>query len=68
MTRRRRSGCAGWAPRALVDAVAGFSVLTRFAAIMDGVIDARDVVFFASLIALALFANAVIVDLRKGEG
>ncbi len=59
---------AGWAPRALIDAVAGFSVLTRFAAIMNGVIDLRDVVFFASLIALALFANALIVDLRKGAG
>ena len=59
---------AGWAPRALIEAVAGFSVLTRFAAIIDGVIDLRDVVFFASLIALALFANMLVVDLRKGAG
>lgn len=59
---------SGWAPRALTDAVAGFSVLTRFTAIMDGVIDLRDVVFFVSLIGLALFANAVAVDLGREDG
>ncbi|HYG86716.1 MAG TPA: ABC transporter permease subunit [Azospirillum sp.] len=56
---------AGWAPKAITDAVAGFSFLTRFAAIVEGVIDLRDLVYFASLIALWLFANAVVVDLRK---
>ncbi|WP_029009559.1 ABC transporter permease subunit [Azospirillum halopraeferens] len=56
---------SGWAPSALVDAVASFSFLSRFAAIMNGVIDLRDAVFFASLIAFWLFANAVVVDLGK---
>ncbi|HEY0834572.1 MAG TPA: ABC transporter permease subunit [Azospirillum sp.] len=55
----------GWAPRVLVDALASFSFLTRFSAIMEGVIDLRDVVYFASLIAVWLFANTVVVDLRK---
>ncbi|HYH23477.1 MAG TPA: ABC transporter permease subunit [Azospirillum sp.] len=55
----------GWAPRVAVDALASFSFLTRFAAIMEGVIDLRDVVYFASLIAVWLFANTVAVDLRK---
>lgn len=55
----------GWAPRVLVDTLASFSFLTRFAAIMEGVIDLRDVVYFASLIAVWLFANTVAVDLRK---
>lgn len=55
----------GWAPRVLVDALASFSFLTRFSAIMEGVIDLRDVVYFASLIAVWLFANTVAVDLRK---
>jgi len=56
---------AGWAPRVLTEAVAGFSFLARFSAIMGGVIDLRDVIYFASLIALWLFANAVVVDRRK---
>jgi ABC-2 type transport system permease protein len=52
----------GWAPRVLLDAVASFSFLTRFAAITNGVIDARDVVYFGSLIVAALFANTLVID------
>ncbi|HXM00779.1 MAG TPA: ABC transporter permease [Rhizomicrobium sp.] len=54
-----------WAPFALVDAIASFSFLTHFAAITAGVIDLRDVIFFFSLIALALAANVVAIDLKK---
>ena len=56
---------SGWAPRFIVDAISGFSVLTHFDAISNGVIDLRDIVFFASLIAVALAANALVIDLRK---
>jgi ABC-2 type transport system permease protein len=56
---------AGWAPKAIVDAVSSFSFLTHFNAISRGVIDIRDLVFFATLIAGFLFANAVMVDMRK---
>lgn len=55
----------GWTPDFLVDAISSFSFLTHFEAISKGVIDVRDVVFFASLIAAALFANAVIVEVKK---
>jgi len=55
----------GWAPLALVNAVSSFSFLTHFSAITSGVIDLRDVIFFATLIALFLTANAVLVDLKK---
>ena len=54
-----------WAPKALVEAIASFSFLTHFNAISRGVIDLADLVFFASLIALFLFANAAVVDARK---
>jgi ABC-2 type transport system permease protein len=54
-----------WAPQALVDAVSSFSFLTHFSSITQGVVDLRDVVFFVSLIALFLAANAVVVDLKK---
>ncbi|HRJ49534.1 MAG: ABC transporter permease subunit [Phycisphaeraceae bacterium] len=56
---------SGWAPRPVLDAVAGFSFLSHFDAISRGVIDLRDVVFFASLIAAFLFANAVVVEWKK---
>jgi len=54
-----------WAPEAVVEQVKAFSFITRFNGIMRGVIDARDLVYFASFIAFWLFANAVIVDLKK---
>jgi ABC-2 type transport system permease protein len=54
-----------WAPLALVNAVSSFSFLTHFSAISSGVIDLRDVIFFATLIALFLAATVVVVDLKK---
>ena len=56
---------SGWAPRAVVDAVASFSFLTHFDAISKGVVDLRDLLFFGTLIALCLFSTAAIVDMKK---
>lgn len=56
---------AAWAPRGVLDVIASFSFITRFDAIVGGVIDARDLIFFASLIAVWLFANAIVVELKK---
>ena len=55
----------GWAPPLAVDVIASLSVLTHFESITRGLVDIRDLIFFASLIVLALVANAAIVDLRK---
>lgn len=55
----------GWLPQVLVDAVASFSFLTHFDAIKKGVIDLRDVIFLASLIGLFLYANVILIDLKK---
>ena len=55
----------GWAPLPLIEAISSFSFLTHFAAITGGVIDLRDLIFFFSLIGLFLYANMLIVDLRK---
>jgi ABC-2 type transport system permease protein len=55
----------GWAPRFLVNAIAGFSFLTHFNAIALGVIEIRDLVYFASLIAFWLYANLVVVEYKK---
>ncbi|MBX3453328.1 ABC transporter permease subunit [Ferrovibrio sp.] len=55
----------GWAPTLVVDTIASFSFLSHFNAIIEGVIDLRDVVYFLSLIAVWLYATAVVVDLKK---
>jgi ABC-2 type transport system permease protein len=54
-----------WAPRVLVNAIASFSFLNHFNAIVLGVIDVRDLVYFASLIAFWLYANLVVVEYKK---
>ena len=50
-----------WASPAFVDTVAAFSVITHFDAFQRGVIDLRDLAFFASAIGFALFATGVII-------
>jgi ABC-2 type transport system permease protein len=57
----------GWAPEAVLGTVAGFSFLTHFNAIIRGVIDLRDAVFFLSVIGFFLYANTIIVDLKKAD-
>lgn len=56
---------SAWAPKALLSVIASFSFLTHFDAITNGVIDLRDVVYFASLTAAWLYANAVILEMKK---
>jgi len=57
---------AGWAPEALVSTIAGFSMLTHFSTISEGVIDLRDLIYFGSLIGLWLVACGFVVDWVKG--
>jgi len=54
-----------WAPEILVHTIASMSFLTHFSTITKGVIELRDIIFFASLIAFWLFANIIVVDLKK---
>ncbi len=56
---------AGWMPGPLLDTLSTFSFLTQFDMLSRGVIEARSLVFFASLIGCLLVANVIIVDLRK---
>jgi ABC-2 type transport system permease protein len=56
-----------WAPDMLVDAIASLSFLTHFESIRKGVIDIRDLLYFAMLIGYFLIATAVILDVRKSE-
>jgi len=57
----------GWAPETIVKAVADFSYLTNFQGLVQGVYDLRNLVFFGSLIGVALFVNAAVVEIEKGR-
>ncbi|MGI9258351.1 MAG: ABC transporter permease subunit [Gammaproteobacteria bacterium] len=58
---------SAWAPQALVDAIASLSFLTHFANISKGVIDLRDLVYFGLLISVMLYANAIVLQLKKAD-
>lgn len=60
------SAFRGWAPAIVVETVAGLSFLTHYNNIALGVIDLRDVLYFASLIGFSLVVNTAIVELKKG--
>ena len=54
-------------PQFLVDAVASLSFLTHFQSISKGVIDLRDLIYFALMIGFWLYASAVVIDLKKAD-
>jgi len=56
-----------WAPSGVIRAVAGISLFAHFAAITRGVVAVRDLVYFLSIIAAFLAANAVLIDLKKAD-
>lgn len=58
---------SAWAPDFVVKAVSSFSFLSHFSAVSKGVIELRDLIFFVSLMAYWLFANAGVIELKKAE-
>ena len=54
-----------WGNAALVDTVASFSVITHFDPFQKGIVDIRDVIFFLSVIAFALFTTGVIIRAHR---
>jgi len=56
-----------WIPQSIVDAISSLSFLTHYISISKGVIDLRDIIYFFSLIGFWLYANAIIVDLKKAD-
>lgn len=58
---------SGWAPQALLDTIANFSFLAHFATISRGVIDVRDLVYFALVIVFWLLANTIVLELKKAS-
>jgi ABC-2 type transport system permease protein len=58
---------SSWAPQSLLDAIANFSFLAHFATISRGVIDLRDLVYFALVIVLWLAANTTVLEMKKAD-
>jgi ABC-2 type transport system permease protein len=56
-----------WLPQPIVDAVASLSLWTHALSIRKGVIDLRDLLYFISLMAAWLAANAIVLDIKKAD-
>jgi ABC-2 type transport system permease protein len=54
-------------PGSIVAAVANLSFIQHFSAIERGVLDLRDLIYFGSVIVAFLFANTLIIDLKKAD-
>jgi ABC-2 type transport system permease protein len=57
----------GWAPQGVIRVVAAASLYGHFNTITRGVLDLRDIVYFVSIIAAFLGANALLIDLKKAD-
>ena len=57
----------GVAPQWLVDGVVSLGFQEHFEYISNGVIDLRDLVYFALLIGAALYANTIVLELKKAD-
>ncbi|USN99572.1 MAG: ABC transporter permease subunit [Phycisphaeraceae bacterium] len=57
---------SGWVPAPVMDTLSTFSFMTQFDMLSRGVIEARSIVFFVSLIGCLLVANVIIVETRRG--
>jgi ABC-2 type transport system permease protein len=57
----------GWASANMVEVISNLSFIGNFEAISKGVIDLVGVVYFASVIALFLFANVLLINLYKAR-
>ena len=58
---------SGVAPQWLVDGLVSVGPQAHFDYISKGVIDLRDIVYFALLIGVALYANTVVLELKKAN-
>jgi len=58
---------SGWLPQVIVDGIASLSFLTHFADISRGVIELRDLVYFAILIGAFLYANTIVLRWKQAD-
>lgn len=58
---------SGWAPQLLMDGIASLSFLTHFENISKGVIDLRDLIYFALVIGTFLYANTIVLGWKQAD-
>lgn len=58
---------SAWLPPTIVDGIASLGFLTHFDDISKGVIDLRDIVYFALLIGTCLYANTLILGVKQAD-
>ena len=56
-----------WLPAGVVAAIGSYSFLSHFLGITRGVLELPDLIFFASIIGLFLFANTLLVEWKKAD-
>jgi ABC-2 type transport system permease protein len=56
-----------WAPQAAIDAIASLSFLTHFNSLSKGVLDLRDIVYFLLVIGAWLYANTIVLNMKKAD-
>lgn len=56
-----------WAPQTIIDGVASLSFLTHFGNISKGVVEFRDLVYFALVISVFLYANTIILQWKQAD-
>ena len=56
-----------WLPQILLDTISSLSFLSHFASISKGVIDVRDLAYFALMIVFWLGANVVVLESGRGK-
>lgn len=54
-----------WASPAVVETIASFSVMTHYIGLQKGVVDTRDLLYFASVIGFCLFSTSVILRAHR---
>ena len=58
---------SGWAPQIIVDGIASLSFLTHFSDISRGVIDVRNLIYFALVIGTFLYANTIVLRWKQAD-
>ena len=56
-----------WLPQPIVDAIASLSFWTHAISMRKGVIDLRDLLYFVTVVAAWLAANAIVLDMKKAD-
>jgi ABC-2 type transport system permease protein len=56
-----------WTPAFFVQAISSLSFLSHFDRMTKGVLELSSIVFYVSLITFALFANRILVELKKAD-